>query len=106
MNPVIEVSCGEYGDNIKNLVNAIRNGKSDVREGFIFSEKKQLNNEIGKDVETLPLNQSNIAKDKNDVNCIEEKFRDDKSNQKNNSNMMNTYSTNDIKQSKIFFHEI
>jgi hypothetical protein len=35
---VIEVSCGEYGDNIGKLVRAIQNGKHDIREGKPFPE--------------------------------------------------------------------
>jgi hypothetical protein len=35
---VIEVSCGEYGDNIRKLVNAIQNGKHDIRAGKPFPE--------------------------------------------------------------------
>ncbi|XP_021931823.1 ATP-binding cassette sub-family G member 4 isoform X2 [Zootermopsis nevadensis] len=35
---VIEVSCGEYGDNIRKLVNAIQNGKHDIRTGKPFPE--------------------------------------------------------------------
>lgn len=35
---VIEVSCGEYGDNIRRLVNAIQNGKHDIRTGKPFPE--------------------------------------------------------------------
>jgi len=35
---VIEVSCGEYGDNIHKLVRAIQNGKHDIREGKPFPE--------------------------------------------------------------------
>jgi len=35
---VIEVSCGEYGDNIRKLVRAIQNGKHDIREGKPFPE--------------------------------------------------------------------
>ncbi|KAK6636299.1 hypothetical protein RUM43_009958 [Polyplax serrata] len=30
---IIEVSCGEYGDNVKKLVAAIENGKNDIRDG-------------------------------------------------------------------------
>ncbi|XP_069675333.1 ATP-binding cassette sub-family G member 4-like isoform X2 [Periplaneta americana] len=33
---VIEVSCGEYGDNIRKLVTAIQNGKNDIRTGKPF----------------------------------------------------------------------
>ncbi|PSN50370.1 ATP-binding cassette sub-family G member 1 [Blattella germanica] len=35
---VIEVSCGEYGDNIRKLVTAIQNGKHDIRTGKPFPE--------------------------------------------------------------------
>jgi hypothetical protein len=35
---VIEVSCGEYGDNIRKLVSAIQNGKHDIRTGMPFPE--------------------------------------------------------------------
>lgn len=35
---VIEVSCGEYGDNIRKLVRAIQNGKHDIRTGKPFPE--------------------------------------------------------------------
>jgi hypothetical protein len=35
---VIEVSCGEYGDNIRKLVRAIQNGKHDIRDGKPFPE--------------------------------------------------------------------
>lgn len=38
LSSVIEVSCGEYGDNIRKLVRAIQNGKHDIREGKPFPE--------------------------------------------------------------------
>ncbi|XP_046664043.1 ATP-binding cassette sub-family G member 4-like isoform X4 [Homalodisca vitripennis] len=41
---VIEVSCGEYGDNVRKLVNAIKNGKHDIQLGKPFPEIKALNN--------------------------------------------------------------
>lgn len=41
---VIEVSCGEYGDNVRKLVNAIKNGKHDIQMGKPFPELKPLNN--------------------------------------------------------------
>ncbi|CAB0036165.1 unnamed protein product [Trichogramma brassicae] len=95
---IIEVSCGEYGDNIKNLVNAIRNGKSDVREGYPFPEKEQLNNADIKELENGTIEGTNVnaVKDKNDASCIEEKFCDVKSNEKNNGTIMNAFATNDI----------
>lgn len=33
---IIEVSCGEYGDNIRKLVNAIANGQNDIRNELSF----------------------------------------------------------------------
>lgn len=33
---IIEVSCGEYGDNIRKLVNAIANGQNDIRNEQSF----------------------------------------------------------------------
>lgn len=44
---IIEVACGEYGDNTRKLVNAIENGKNDIRDGKPFPEFKMsdgLNN--------------------------------------------------------------
>ncbi|XP_075225139.1 ATP-binding cassette subfamily G member 4 isoform X2 [Lycorma delicatula] len=41
---VIEVSCGEYGDNVRKLVNAIKNGKHDIRTGRAFPTAELLNN--------------------------------------------------------------
>ena len=98
---VIEVSCGEYGDNIKNLVNAIRNGKHDVREGYPFPEKEVLNNSSIKDGEAVPTDGVN-AKDKNDANCIEDKFPESKVNDKTNGGIISNYAKNDIiKQSTL-----
>ena len=44
---IIEVACGEYGDNTNKLVAAISNGKEDIRLGKPFPELKKgfLNNE-------------------------------------------------------------
>lgn len=44
---IIEVACGEYGDNTRKLVNAISNGLNDIRDGKPFPEFKMndgLNN--------------------------------------------------------------
>lgn len=45
---IIEVACGEYGDNIGKLVTAIKNGKEDIRDGRPFPDVKcvvpKLNN--------------------------------------------------------------
>lgn len=97
---IIEVSCGEYGDNIKNLVNAIRNGKHDVREGYSFPEKEILNNSTQKEAD-IPIENIN-EKDKNDVNNIEDKFLDTKVIENSNGDIIPTYAKNDIvKQSEV-----
>ncbi|CAH0769316.1 unnamed protein product [Bemisia tabaci] len=41
---LIEVSCGEYGDNVSTLVKAINNGKHDIRNGKPFPVSEPLNN--------------------------------------------------------------
>ncbi|XP_017760119.1 PREDICTED: ATP-binding cassette sub-family G member 1 [Eufriesea mexicana] len=101
---IIEVSCGEYGDNIKNLVNAIKNGKYDIREGYPFPENKSeaLNNvssdsfskgeDAGEKVE---------IKDKNDISNLEEKFQDDKLKETNNKRIISSYTTNDIAKQDV-----
>ena len=40
---IIEVACGEYGDHTTKLVEAIENGKNDIREGKPFPEVKYSN---------------------------------------------------------------
>lgn len=47
---VIEVSCGEYGDNVRKLVTAIDNGKYDIQVGKPFPQAKILNNVNPKDI--------------------------------------------------------
>ncbi|XP_051174768.1 ATP-binding cassette sub-family G member 1 isoform X1 [Leptopilina boulardi] len=95
---IIEVSCGEYGNNIKNLVNAIKNGKRDVRRGYSFSDEKEaLNNSLA--VSEIPKDMDVGAKiteikDKNDANNIEDKFQDKKTNESNG--VIPNYATNDI----------
>lgn len=96
---VIEVSCGEYGDNIKNLVNAINNGKYNIREGQPFPELKDgMNNctaatdilKNADDTEKVKL------KDKNDVSNLEEKYPENKSSDISNGKLISSYTTNDI----------
>lgn len=41
---IIEVSCGEYGDYVKKLVQAIQNGKSDIQSGRPYPNPETLNN--------------------------------------------------------------
>uniref|UniRef100_A0A1Y1LB80 ABC transporter domain-containing protein n=1 Tax=Photinus pyralis TaxID=7054 RepID=A0A1Y1LB80_PHOPY len=47
---IIEVACGEYGDNTQKLVNAIDNGRNDIRDGKPFPHMKDeiLNNTLHK----------------------------------------------------------
>lgn len=96
---IIEVSCGEYGDNIKNLVNAIQNGKYDIREGYPFPEAKAegLNNAAVTMYADDPGSAPNgDVKDKNDVNNLEEKFQDTKGKDVNNGGLIPTFAPNDI----------
>ncbi|KAF5302196.1 hypothetical protein FQA39_LY10235 [Lamprigera yunnana] len=58
---VIEVACGEYGDNTQKLVNAIDNGHNDIRDGKPFPNVKQelLNNSLHKSSDEGLSNNSN-----------------------------------------------
>ncbi|XP_050537758.1 ATP-binding cassette sub-family G member 1 [Daktulosphaira vitifoliae] len=47
---LIEVSCGEYGDNVQKLVNAIQNGKCDIQPGKPFPNNEILNNSNQKEI--------------------------------------------------------
>lgn len=85
-------------------MNAIKNGKRDVRLGYSFSDEKEaLNNsstvsEIPKDADVGA--KITEIKDKNDANNIEDKFQDRKTNESNG--MIPNYATNDIaKQSTL-----
>ncbi|XP_014599215.1 PREDICTED: ATP-binding cassette sub-family G member 1 isoform X1 [Polistes canadensis] len=99
---IIEVACGEYGDNIKKLVNAIKNGQHDIREGHTFTELKSetlnngtANSNIDKDIETI--GNSREVKNKNDVSNIEEKFTGNvQIKEVTNGGIIPSYATNDI----------
>ncbi|XP_012271229.1 ATP-binding cassette sub-family G member 4 isoform X2 [Orussus abietinus] len=92
---VIEVACGEYGDNIRNLVNAIDNGKRDIRTGYNFLELKNESLNNGGNVKDVEDVKSANGKDKNDASNIEEKFLDDKGS-KTNGGILPRYAMNDI----------
>ncbi|XP_003246360.1 ATP-binding cassette sub-family G member 4 isoform X2 [Acyrthosiphon pisum] len=47
---LIEVSCGEYGDNVRKLVTAINNGKYDIQVGKPFPQPENLNNVNQKEI--------------------------------------------------------
>lgn len=66
---VIEVACGEHGDHTRKLMNAIENGRKDIRSEDDFAGLKSRN-DIAK-THNLKVNL-----DKNDVNNVGEKFSD------------------------------
>lgn len=61
---IIEVSCGEYGDNIRKLVTAIKNGKNDIRTGTPFPAIEALNNT------TTPSNNVKLTNAQNGNNIV------------------------------------
>ncbi|XP_028178936.1 uncharacterized protein LOC114366302, partial [Ostrinia furnacalis] len=79
----IEVSCGEYGDNTGKLVRAIDNGKNDIRDGVPFPDSKIPEYNNKRDMEAS----LNAARDKNDLSQLQEKFRD--ANGNGNGNLQN-----------------
>ncbi|KYN17094.1 PREDICTED: ATP-binding cassette sub-family G member 4 isoform X1 [Trachymyrmex cornetzi] len=95
---IIEVSCGEYGDNIKNLINAINNGKYDIREGHPLPETKEGMNNCTAATGILK-NSDNLdkakIKDKNDISNLQEKFPEEK-NEINNGKLIHGYATYNI----------
>lgn len=111
------MACGEYGDNIKTLVNAIKNGKHDIRAGYPFPDLKgeNLNNSIvategdngwkyglTKNVEGMEIKE-NGNKDKNDASTIEDKFPENKvNNEVNNGGIIPSSATNDIAKQSTF----
>ncbi|KAI5710675.1 hypothetical protein M8J75_010631 [Diaphorina citri] len=60
---LIEVSCGEYGDNVRKLVTAINNGKHDIRNGKPFPKSEALNNAVVplSDSDKKKINGSNLS---------------------------------------------
>ncbi|XP_050673849.1 ATP-binding cassette sub-family G member 1 isoform X3 [Leptidea sinapis] len=83
---IIEVSCGEYGDNTGKLVRAIENGKNDIRNGVPFPKLANYNNQ-----KDMDLSLKNAAQwDKNDAAQIQEKFGGEVANGANGtSNLQN-----------------
>ncbi|XP_061380646.1 ATP-binding cassette sub-family G member 1 isoform X1 [Danaus plexippus] len=76
---IIEVSCGEYGDNTGKLVRAIENGKNDIRTGMPLPKPLEYNNKP--DMEASLKN----GWDKNDAS----QFRDKEANGNGNTNVQN-----------------
>lgn len=80
-------------------MNAIKNGKYDIREGYPFPENKSegLNNVSSDSFSKGEGRDENVEiKDKNDVNNLEEKFQEDKIKEINNKGIIPSYATNDI----------
>lgn len=81
LSVVIEVSCGEYGDNVRKLVAAIKNGKHDIQLGKPFPE-----------IELETLNNANVKVNNTEVE--EKKVNGLESNGVNN--MLLACAANDI----------
>lgn len=103
---IIEISCGEYGDNIKKLVNAINNGKYDIRDGYPFPELKEgMNNctastgilKNGDNIEKIAIK----LKDINDISNLEEKFPQDRRTEISNGKLISNYAANDITKQAV-----
>ncbi|CAB3223946.1 unnamed protein product [Arctia plantaginis] len=82
---IIEVSCGEYGDNTGKLVRAINNGKNDIRNGMPFPE-----------VTIPPYNNKEAMEEslkkqwnKNDLSQVQEKFKEATNGTNGNGNLQN-----------------
>ncbi|XP_015522902.2 ATP-binding cassette sub-family G member 1 [Neodiprion lecontei] len=97
---IIEVSCGEYGDNIRNLVNAIDNGKRDIRTGYQFpavGKPETLNNTVSNND-----SKSTDVINKNDANNVTEKFNESSKNNGTIGFVIPGYACNDIpKESQV-----
>ncbi|CAK1601325.1 unnamed protein product [Parnassius mnemosyne] len=99
---IIEVSCGEYGDNTGKLVRAIDNGKHDIRNGMPFPDAKvpDFNNRKDMEVSLKSTSQWN----KNDLSQVQEKFSDGPAKEANGtSNLQNgllQYAANEIAKGK------
>ncbi|CAF4846546.1 unnamed protein product [Pieris macdunnoughi] len=85
---IIEVSCGEYGENTSKLVRAIENGKNDIRNGKPFPTQPNYNNQ--KDMEVSA--KSAIGWNVNDASQIRDKFAGDVPNSANGANGTNSTS--------------
>ncbi|KAL0880636.1 hypothetical protein ABMA27_001862 [Loxostege sticticalis] len=89
---IIEVSCGEYGDNTGKLVRAIDNGKNDIRDGVPFPDSKIPAYNNKRDMEASLA----TTRDKNDLSQLQEKFRDANGNGGNLQNGILQYAVNEV----------
>lgn len=89
---VIEVACGEHGDHTRKLMNAIENGRKDIRSEEDFNGIKNRN-DIGRINNANNLNKN---LDKNDVNNVPtNKFAENIENM-NGNGILKTTMVNDI----------
>ncbi|CAH0407105.1 unnamed protein product [Chilo suppressalis] len=96
---IIEVSCGEYGDNTGKLVRAIDNGKNDIRTGRPFPESKVPNYNNKRDMEMSLAAERN----KNDLSQLQDKFADGNKDANGNGNLHNgilQFAANEIGKGK------
>lgn len=96
---IIEVSCGEYGDNTGKLVRAIENGKNDIRNGMPLPKLAAYNNK--NDMEKSLKSEWN----KNDASQIQDKMADvpNGTNGTNGTNIQNgilQYAANEMSKGK------
>lgn len=89
---VIEVACGEHGDHTKKLMNAIENGRKDIRTEEDFHGIKPRN-----DIVRIH-NANNVTKhfDKNDVNSVPANKFADSIETSNGNGILNGKMVNDI----------
>lgn len=91
---IIEVACGEYGDHMAKLVNAINNGKNDIRE-----EKH-----IGWNMANANLNNSSLVAKENNVKSVNNDIAKESAttHMNGNSNLLNN-AVNDIAKNGKWF---
>lgn len=97
---IIEVACGEYGDNTRKLVNAINNGKNDIRDGKPFPEFKindGLNNASKFSTDNVNTIINNV---KNEGANGEEKYVNNLKLNENANNLLQNAVNDIIKESK------
>ncbi|XP_065206688.1 ATP-binding cassette subfamily G member 4-like isoform X2 [Planococcus citri] len=84
---LIEVACGEYGDNVKTLVTAIGNGKYDVQNGKPFPNQEP---------NTEALNNQNVNDTPKNGELM--KYNNDKANEKDISILIDSTGNGDTKK--------
>lgn len=90
---VIEVACGEHGDHTRKLMNAIENGRKDIRSEADFVSIKQRN-------DITRINNTNVLKthlDKNDATTLQQdKFSNETVEALNGNGLLKPSMVNDI----------